>query len=70
MHLLFHVQVFRLYYVYFHCTPSELERETKPDCDGWKAHVITTQICQTQRWLIKMPYLNQMYEKKAIEGYA
>ena len=40
------------------------------DRDGWKKHALTTRLHQSQRCHIKMPYLNQMHEKKAIEGYA
>ena len=42
----------------------------EPVCNGWEAHAITTRLCQTQRCNIKMLYLNQMYEKKAIDRYA
>ena len=37
--------------------------------DGWKAHELTTRLRQAQHYVIKMSYLDQMYEKKAIEGY-
>ena len=36
----------------------------EPDCDGSKAHAKTTRLHQTQHWVMKMPYLNQLYEKK------
>ena len=29
---------------------------------------VSAPLCQSQRCMIKMPYLSQMYEKKAIEG--
>ena len=39
-------------------------------CDGWKANALTTTQHQLQQCNDKMLYLNQMYEKKAMEGYA
>ena len=41
-----------------------------PCCDGWKANTLTTTLRQSQQCNDKMPYLNQMYKKKAMEGYA
>ena len=42
----------------------------EPGYDGWKASVLTTTLRQSQQCSVKMPHLNQVYEKKAIEGYA
>ena len=42
----------------------------KSGFDGWKVNALTTTLGQLQQCSAKMPYLNQMYEKKAIEGYA
>ena len=39
-------------------------------CDGLNTQVITTRLRQSQRDITKMLCLNQMYKKKAIEGYA
>ena len=41
----------------------------EPGCDSWKANVLTTTLRQPQQCNVKMSYLNQMYEKKAIKGY-
>ena len=41
-----------------------------PGCDGCKANVLTITLRQSQQCNVKMPYFNQMYEKKAIESYA
>ena len=38
--------------------------------NGWKANVLTTRLLRSLQCNSKMSYLNQMYEKKAIEGYA
>ena len=38
-------------------------------CDTWKAYALTTTLHQSQQCNDKMSYLNQMYEKKAMEGY-
>ena len=43
---------------------------SEPGCDGWKVNALTTTLRQSQQCYVKMPYLNQMYEKNAIEGYA
>ena len=37
-------------------------------CDGWKANILNSKLCQLQQCIVKMPYLNEMYEKKAIGG--
>ena len=38
--------------------------------DHWKARALITRPRYMQRFTAKMPNLNQMYEKKAIEEYA
>ena len=38
-------------------------------CDGWKMNALTTTLHSSQQCSSKMSYLNQMYDKKAIEGY-
>ena len=42
----------------------------KPGCNGWKTIALITRLRSSQQCIIKIPYLNQMPEKKAIEGYA
>ena len=48
----------------------EFRARIEPGYDRWEAHEITTRLRQTHRCNVKMLYLTQMYEKKAIEGYA
>ena len=43
--------------------------QTKPENEGCKAHAVTTTRLETTPpppHRVKMPYLNEMYEKKAI----
>ena len=47
-------------------TPVRIEREY----DGWKLSTTTTTLCFLQQCSDKMSYLNQMHEKKAIQGSA
>ena len=42
----------------------------KLDYNGWKANVLINTPRKLQQCNDKMSYLNQMYEKKAMEGYA
>ena len=42
----------------------------EPRCDSWKPNALTTSLRRSQQRSSKMSYLNQMYDKKAIEGYA
>ena len=51
-------------------TPYIAQARIEPGCDGWKANAITTTLRRSRQCSSKMTYLNQMYEKKAIEGYA
>ena len=44
--------------------------QIEPGCDGWKLSTITTTLCSLQQYFDKMSNLNQMHEKKAIQGYA
>ena len=57
-----------LHILSFHAYVIQVRIET--GCGGWKANAVTTTLRQSQQRNIKMPYINQMYEKKAIEGYA
>ena len=41
----------------------------EPGGDGWRAGAVTTTLRHSQQGVVKMPNLNQMYEKKALEGY-
>ena len=52
----------------FHAFVTQVRIE--PGCDGWKANALTTTLRQSQECNDKTPYLNQMYEKKAMEDYA
>ena len=66
------VYVFPLFLVHhilpFHAiaTPVRIE----PGYDGWKLSSITPTLCCLQQCNDEMSYLNQMHEKKAIQGYA
>ena len=46
------------------------QAQIEPGCEGWKANALTTTLHQSQQCNVKMSYLNQMYEKKVIAGYA
>ena len=52
----------------FHAFVAQAQIE--PACDGWKAKALPTTLRSSQQCNCKMSYLNQMYEKKSIEGYA
>ena len=52
----------------FHAFVTQAQIES--GFDDWKANALTTTIHQSQQCNIKMLYLKQMHEKKAIEGYA
>ena len=49
---------------------SLTQAQIEPVGNGWKANVLTTRLLELQQWSNKMLYLNQTYEKKAMEGYA
>ena len=52
----------------FHTFVTQVRLE--PRCDGWKENALTTTLRQLQQCNDKMLYLNQMYEKKAMEDYS
>ena len=70
MHFLARSCVLRLYSIFFHSTHSQPKREYEPGCSGWKLSTITTTLRSLQLCNDKMPYLNQMYDKKAIAWLA
>ena len=60
---------------YIHLHPGSITyaqsiRESNPDAEGRELSVLTTRPPNLQICSDKMSYLNQMYEKKAIQGYA
>ena len=65
----------RVYFFLVPYTPySSISHNRNPSAnrtryDGWKLSTITTSLCCLQQCNDKM-YLNQMYEKKVIQGYA
>ena len=42
------------------------QAQIETGCSGWKPSMITTTLRSLQQCTDKMPYLNQMYEKKAM----
>ena len=49
----------------FHTFVTQVRIE--PGCDGRKANMLTTTLRQSQQCYDKLLYLNQMFEKKAME---